>query len=370
MTWRALLVDDDAEVLASLQARARRHRARWSLVGASGGAAALARLREEPFDVVLTDLRMPGVGGEEVLRQARELQPKAMRLVLSGRADRWLAKDAANAHQVFTKPADLEDVLQRAELTLTARAGLTAEEIEAVTSGVGVPPSPRVFASLHAALARPDYRIESVARIVEQDLALTSRVLKLASSSALGPRRSVSSVKSAVVMLGQNAIEHLVLLEEAMAPTPRLDDRDLREHALLVGRLAVALEPRTREGFVAGVLHDLGHRICDEPDEPGGRHPTLGSYLAALWGFPASVVLAIEQHHTPPRGEKSPPLATLVWAADRLANGGEHALDDDEIVGLVGDDLARTWRAAGARFFERMPSDEECAQQTADGSRR
>ncbi|MFO0612805.1 MAG: HDOD domain-containing protein [Polyangiaceae bacterium] len=357
MTWRVLLVDDDAEILSSLLLRGRRHRERWSFVGAPSGAAAIGRLEAERFDVVLTDLRMPGLGGEEVLGRARALQPKAMRLVLSGRADRWLARDAVNAHQVFTKPADLDDVLRRAELALVSRTGLTEDEVEALTSGVGVPPSPRVFASLHAALASPDYRIESVARIVEQDLALTSRVLKLASSSALGPRRTVSSVRSAVFVLGQDALEQLVLLEEAMPSSQRNGEGHLRDHALLVGRLAVALDPGTREGFVAGVLHDLGHRVCDERDEAGGRHTVLGSYLAALWGFPASIVEAIQRHHDPPRGTTPPPLATLVWAADQLADRGSAALEGDGLVELVGSDLARTWREAGARFFERPTLD-------------
>lgn len=355
MRWRALVVDDDAELLASIGVRGRRHRKSWTFVLASSGAAALERLAAEPFDVVLTDLSMPGVGGVEVLACARAASPTALRFVLSGRADRWLARDAANAHQVFIKPADLDEILARAETVLGARLALSPAEIASVTSGVGVPPSPRIFASLHAALAAPDYKIEEIARIVEQDLGLTSRVLQLASSSALGPRRTVSSVRSAVVVLGQHALEHLVLLEEVVAPSPQPAERDLREHALLVGRIALALQPTDRRGFVAGVLHDLGHRVCDEADDASGRHGLLGSYLAALWGFPPSIVGAIRDHHAPPPA--SPPtLSCIVWAADQVADHGASAFDDGRADALVGPELAAAWRDAALRFLNQSKS--------------
>jgi len=349
---RALFVDDDPEMLASIRMRARRHRARWTIKAASGGEAALRLLESESFDVVLTDLSMPHVGGGEVLRQARGLRPSAIRMVLSGRADRWLAKDAFNAHQVFTKPAELDDVLARAETALQARSELSLSEIVNVTSGVGVPPSPRVFATLHAALVSPNYEIESVARIVEQDLGLTSRVLQLASSSALGPRRSVSSVRSAVVVLGQTALEHLVLLEEALAPSPRRGGVDLRAHAMLVGRIATALLPRSSDCFVAGVLHNLGHLICDEPDGPGGRHPLLGSYLAALWGFPPNVVTASREHHDPPGDATS--LSAVVWAADHVARMGAAALTDGTFEERYGAAVAASWLDASAPFMGAM----------------
>lgn len=356
MSWRALIVDDDAEVLASMHLRGRRHRSSWAFVPASSGTAAIDRLTEEPFDLVLTDLTMPGVSGAEVLARARAERPAALRFVLSGRADRSLLRDAANAHQVFTKPADLDEVVARAELALKARASLTPEEIDCVTSGAGVPPSPRIFATLHAALATPEYKIDAIARIVEQDLALTSRVLQLASSSALGPRRTVSSVRSAVIALGKCALEHLVLVEEAITPPTRLGGSDLRAHALLVGRIALALEPNDRRGFVAGVLHDLGHRVCEEVDEPGGRHALLGSYLAAIWGFPPAIVEAIRDHHTPPV-DRPPTLSGIVWAADRIADFGASALEDGSIEAAFGAEVALAWRAAGLSFLSRSTNE-------------
>ncbi|MBL8742520.1 MAG: HDOD domain-containing protein [Myxococcales bacterium] len=347
-----LVADDDPELLASTAMRARRHRHRWQLTTALGGQAAIDRLTDEPFDLLITDLSMPRVGGGQVLSAAKELRPSMVRFVLSGRADRSMAKDGSTAHQVFAKPSDLDELLKRADLALDARRLLSPEEVALVTSGAIVPPSPKIFAALHAALNLADYEPRFVAKIVEQDMRLTTRLLQLASSSGLGPRRKVSSVRSAVVALGHDAIEQLVLLEEVMTPTKAVTASNLRDHSFLVGGIAAALEPRIADCFVAGVLHDVGHLLCSEQDEPGGRHPLLGSYLAALWGFSALVVEAIRDHHAVHTASE-PTLPSVLAFADRVAFLGAAAFDDGATRRL-GLDTAERWRRASERFFEKQ----------------
>jgi CheY-like chemotaxis protein len=345
LSFKLLIVDDDPEILASVGARARRFRFTWETTLARGGEEALTLLAKHPFDLVTTDLSMPRVGGGAVLEAARRLHPSAMRFVLSGRADRSLAKDAALAHQIFTKPADLAELLGRAELALSLRGTLPRDDVARVTSGEAVPPSPKVFAALHAALQVDDYEPRRVANIVEQDLAVTSRVLQLASSSALGPRRKVTSVRSAIVALGRDAIEQLVLLEEVLGD-PRTSSPRQRDHALAVARIAASLEPGREGCFLASVLHDVGHLLCDEPDDLPSSHPHLGAYLAALWGFSEEVVTAIAEHHAPAASSPKPPppLAWIVHVADRFAGGGFGAIDFDELSRHIGEATASRWR--------------------------
>ena len=363
MTWRALVVDDDPEMLASLLMRGRKHRQSWTFVSAQGGQAALEKLRNDKFDLLLTDLTMPGTSGGTVLSTAREVAPETARFVLSGRSDRWMAKEASAAHQIFTKPADLDEVLGQAESVIKARAFLDSSEIRAVTSGEGAPPSPRIFAALRAALSEPDYDLNSVARIVEQDMTVMGRVLQLASSSALGPRRKVASVREAVVALGKDAIEQLVLLEELMGAQPAQERDALRDHALLVGRFASALMPECQESFVAGVLHDVGHLMCSEPDTARGRHGYLGSYAAALWGFPINVVDAIREHHRPPWGKQAN-LSSALWLADRIADNGPSALEDP-LLTRFDPNLTLRWREVGFRILQQEPNKQEDAHRAA-----
>jgi HD-like signal output (HDOD) protein/ActR/RegA family two-component response regulator len=347
VSFKLLVIDDDPEVLASVGARARRFRHTWETTLASGGEEAVALLGKHPFDLVTTDLSMPRVGGGAVLEATRRLCPGALRFVLSGRVDRSLAKDAALAHQIFTKPADLAELLARAELALSLRGTLPRDAVLRVTSGERVPPSPQVFAALHAALRLDDYEPRRVAGIVEQDIAVTSRVLQLASSSALGPRRKVTSVRSAIVALGRDAIEQLVLLEEVLGAPQSASPAGLREHALAVARVAARLEPGREGTFLAAILHDVGHLLCQESDDQPELHPGLGAYLAALWGFSEEVVTAISDHHGPASDPGTrPSLATVIHVADRVAGAGARAFELDELVGLVGESTAERWHAA------------------------
>jgi DNA-binding NarL/FixJ family response regulator len=77
-----LCVDDEAEVLAALRRCLRNEP--YELITALGPGEALARLREGPVDLVITDQRMPGMSGTELLYQVRERSPRTARVILTG----------------------------------------------------------------------------------------------------------------------------------------------------------------------------------------------------------------------------------------------------------------------------------------------
>ena len=84
MMKRILFVDDDAALLAGLQNVLHRDRKRWDMVFANGGEAALEEIRKAPFDVVISDMRMPQVDGAVLFRILREESPSTARIMLSG----------------------------------------------------------------------------------------------------------------------------------------------------------------------------------------------------------------------------------------------------------------------------------------------
>lgn len=108
---RILLVDDEAEFASTLAERLVL-RGFWAEV-ARDGESALVRLAEEPFDVVLLDMMLPGMHGLEVLRRVRETLPDLPIVMLTGRAG---ARDGIDgmkrgAKAYLSKPVDIQELL-------------------------------------------------------------------------------------------------------------------------------------------------------------------------------------------------------------------------------------------------------------------
>ena len=111
-----LFVDDEPHVLAALRDLLRPQRLRWSMRFAEGPDEALREMEREPADVVVTDLRMPGIRGKTLLALLEAWHPRTRRIVLSGhiRAD-WSTSDAHRAHAVLKKPCDPAALVQAIE---------------------------------------------------------------------------------------------------------------------------------------------------------------------------------------------------------------------------------------------------------------
>lgn len=125
MSYRILFVDDDPQLLSSLRNALRRDRQRWDMVFVNGGVAALAELCAITFDVMVCDLRMPGIDGARLLEVVRDESPRTRRLILSGTADMDALESARSiAHELLCKPCT------SAEL----RAAITRQLEDASTS--------------------------------------------------------------------------------------------------------------------------------------------------------------------------------------------------------------------------------------------
>ena len=108
-----LLVDDDPDVLATLT---RSFRKGYKTFSANGGEEGIAFLNMHPVDLIICDQRMPNISGDQVLSHALQIQPNAIRILLTGYADvesLMTCVNDAHIYQYVTKPWD------PAELNLT-----------------------------------------------------------------------------------------------------------------------------------------------------------------------------------------------------------------------------------------------------------
>ena len=112
-----LIVDDEPRVLDALEAILA---AEFRVVRAGGGEAALDILRTEEVAVVVTDYRMPGMTGVELLRQSQDVAPDAVRIILTAYTDVDSLMEAINTGRIYHfvpkpwEPNDLVVVVRRA----------------------------------------------------------------------------------------------------------------------------------------------------------------------------------------------------------------------------------------------------------------
>ncbi len=141
---RVLFVDDEPRVLTTMRMLFRNQ---YDLMFAEGGQQALQLLKTTPVDVIVSDQRMPGMTGIELLRAAREVNPHAMRILLTGYSDLNAIIGSVNDGEIFrfvNKPWS-NDVLSStvANAAVAARAsaavGKLAESPVTTTAGGQVP---------------------------------------------------------------------------------------------------------------------------------------------------------------------------------------------------------------------------------------
>ncbi len=333
---RILFADDEAAVLQGLRSVLRPQRHEWDMTFAVGGPAALEEIRKNAFDVVLTDMRMPIIDGAELLRQTKELQPRAVRIVLSGQTDADSAmKTVFTAHQFLAKPCDVEKLRSVVKRACDLNELVTADEMRALAGDVSIlPAAPHTYLAISQALANPACSIGDVAGIVEREPSLCAKVLQVVNSAFFGLPRAVSSITLATNYLGTLALRNLTLAMETVAASSRaqlpLSNQallDFQTNSLLVGLLGRRWyggdRRRADEAFVAGMLRDMGHLVlaarggvATGPD----CHAALSAYLLGLWGIPHNVLEPVAFHEQPERVEhETLEVVDVVHLCDRIA---------------------------------------------------
>jgi len=113
MDIKILLVDDEADFVETIMKRFRIRK--MPISTAASGAEALKLLDEQDFDVVILDVRMPGMNGLETLRQIRAKRPLTEVIMLTGHASLDAGMQGMNlgAYDYVLKPADFDDLLDK-----------------------------------------------------------------------------------------------------------------------------------------------------------------------------------------------------------------------------------------------------------------
>ncbi|MGH9401646.1 MAG: HDOD domain-containing protein [Terriglobia bacterium] len=333
---RILFVDDEADLLQGLQRMLRAQREEWEMSFAQGGEAALTMLAASPFDVIVSDMRMPGMDGAALLARVRQEYPDVIRIILSGQAELNAAfRVAPVAHQFLAKPCDSGALRVAIERSSRLKTLLNDDSLRKTVGAMRELPSlPRTYIALAEALEEPDASLDKVAKIVEGDVAIAAKILQLVNSPFFGLSRDVTNVRTAVSYLGTNTLKSLVLslgvfrAFESVELVKGFSVEQFQAHACLTAKIAEALpSPKylAEATALAALLHDVGKLILAaqmpghlaqvlkeararerpayeiEQELLGVTHAEIGAYLLGLWGLPWTIVEAVAHHHAPSR---------------------------------------------------------------------
>ena len=346
-----LFVDDEPNILAGLKRMLRSMRNDFDLQFAENGKEALAIMEKNEFDVVVSDMRMPGMDGAQLLIEIQERHPYSIRIMLTGQAqEESILRTVGVVHQFLAKPCEpdhLKSVLLRAS---GLHDLISHDALKKIVSQLGTLPSlPEVYAKLRKAMEDPQISVTEVAAIVEEDMAMSAKVLQLVNSAFFGLFQKVESPARAVNLLGLETVKNLVLgvgaFSEIKASSKLFPVKRLWSHSMAVAACAKQIaigESDDKElidhCFIAGLLHDIGKLVLlaqmmdkyeqavllakeksinlriAEKEVFDTVHGDIGAYLMGLWGMPGPVVEAIGFHHrldNYPNDSFSPAIAVM-----------------------------------------------------------
>jgi CheY-like chemotaxis protein len=109
---RVLLVDDEVELITTLQERLELRNIVAEAV--TTGHDALERIQQADFDVVVVDLKMPGLGGSDVVEVIRKRRPKTKVILITGHGARHeeLEELMKNGHRILLKPFRIQHLVE------------------------------------------------------------------------------------------------------------------------------------------------------------------------------------------------------------------------------------------------------------------
>jgi len=222
----------------------------------------------------------------------------------------------------------------------------------------GLPPLPEAVCRLCELAGDLDADIHEMARVIAEDQALTTRILRIANSAFYGLSGRVRTVSHAIVVLGFREIRNLALgvtvfaLRYGRDRSSPLDHTDFWRHALAVASAARMIATHVgladpEEAYVAGLIHDVGKLVLVEhfPDEYtealwqansdgcplneaerailGTDHAEVGRKLCEQWKLPGALVHGVALHHRSLEDMAKPAeneyLASVVRLADNAA---------------------------------------------------
>jgi HD-like signal output (HDOD) protein len=329
----------------------------WHMQFAADAATAERLLADnDDIDTVIVHARLSDGLGLTFLETVRSTYPQLARVFVAPPQSSLASQDLGLlAHEVIRFPFDVTRFVSAVQIATALQRRISDPALHALLGEIDALPSPpKSVLELNEALRNPDVEVAEIARIVDTDVAVTAKLLRVVNSAFFGLGSQITDTGHAVAYLGVPTVRTLVGSLQLLNSLQTSDSdvttavEDLQSHSLAVADLARSFLPSrqaAQDAYVAGMMHDVGllalvscapvrylalreevlhsgRSLMDcELDVVGATHAIIGAYVLGLWGFPSWLVEAVARSHDADSlAEWSLDVTSAVFVAEQVVN--------------------------------------------------
>lgn len=268
-----LFVDDSDLVIDGIKRQLRPLRNQWETFFAYSGQEALELMSRQPIDLIVSDMMMPQMRGDQLLKEVRDRYPGTVRMILSGYADEETLKSGLEvAHQFLSKPCTPETLREAIAQVFQIQKSLSNPQIaNSLGDAQNLPSLPKIYDELNRAIENENITAHDLAEIFSRDMTLSVKLLHLVNSPYFGLYRVISNLTEAINLIGIKKLNNLVLSVHIRNAFP-VDDPEIisymeylwqdacrvAELARLIAQSEKQEGDRPDQAYLGGLLHNMG----------------------------------------------------------------------------------------------------------------
>lgn len=331
-----LFVDDEEAILSAIRSLLRKEDFQQYFY--SSPKAALEFLSENHVDLIVTDLRMKEMSGEQFLRHAESKAPKAIKMILSAYEEKSLVLDLLSkgfAHFYLLKPWEDGEFVYILKKFTELHNELEESNLIDYLRSLSDLPNPSTFNAELLDMFSEEMSINQIAQFIEKYPFVVTKLIQIANSVSFGAYRAITSVRDAIVLMGIEPLKELLL---SLGILHKFDSMLGTEHVKLMNdiwdrslkrgvygkKISLLWDKPFNKGivFISSLVADVGffvwlysepekyrefirqiktdERTLQEVEEEYFKYPhhKLGATLLQLWNFPFEVVNLVRNHHS------------------------------------------------------------------------
>jgi len=330
-----LFIDDEQAILSAIRSLLRKEK--YEQYYFTSAREALNFLRDHQVDLIVADLRMEGMTGEQFLRHTQSVNSKAIRIILSAYEEKSVVLDLLSkgfAQFYLLKPWDDNEFKKILKRFTELHNKLERNNLIDYLNSFSDLPNPSAFNAELFDLFSEDVSVNQISNHLEQYPFVVTKLIQIANSVSFSSYRAITSVRDAIILMGIEPLRVLLLSlgilhkfqntlrEDSVVMMNDIWDRSLRR-GIFAKKIALLWDKPYNKGivFISSLVLDIGFfvwlytetdkykefiekmktetRTLQQVEEEYFKYPhnKLGATLLELWNFPFDVVNIVRNHH-------------------------------------------------------------------------